>query len=271
VLKIIWESLVAGRATQVMPEPDAGFPGKGIGRYQLARADPEAVKAAIEICPAEALAIERSDNRAELVIDDGRCVQCGLCAEGDPPALVNVGVEPAMGRTRESLRRRFSLEGYPGPPLGPDFAKDDQERVRQEGEQLSQAIRQRLRRSLQVRHLDAGGCNGCEWELNQLQSPTYDVQRFGVDFVASPRHADVLLVTGVMTRNLELALVRTLDAMPRPRRVVAVGVCAVSGGIFGTSYASRGGADRVVAVDGYLGGCPPRPWAMIRALRMVLE
>ncbi|MHB8874509.1 MAG: NADH-quinone oxidoreductase subunit NuoB [Myxococcaceae bacterium] len=271
MLKILTDALAAGRATQEMPGPSAGYGAAGIGRYELIDPDPEAVRAAAEACPSGALAIERVGELTRVVLDDGRCVQCGLCADGPRPAFASVGSEPAMGRTRESLRRRFALNGYDGPTAGPDFAADDATRVRQEGAKLSEAIKKRLRRSLQVRHLDAGGCNGCEWELNQLQAPQYDVQRFGVDFVASPRHADVLLVTGVMTRNLELALVRTLDAMPRPRLVVAMGVCAVSGGIFGTSYASGGGADRVVAVDGYLGGCPPRPWAMIRALRMVLE
>jgi Ni,Fe-hydrogenase III small subunit len=273
VLKMVIDALAAGRATQEMPGPAAGFGGAGIGRYELTDPDGGAVQAAVEGCPASALAIEREGERAAVVLDDGRCVQCGLCADGPKPAFMSVGSEPAMGRTRASLRRRFNLElsATEGAGVGPAFAEDDATRVRRDGLQLAEAVKKRLRRSLHVRHLDAGGCNGCDWELNQLQAPQYDVQRFGVDFVASPRHADVLLVTGVMTRNLELALVRTLDAMPRPRLVVAMGACAVSGGIFGTSYASRGGADRVVAVDGYLGGCPPRPWAVIRALRMVLE
>lgn len=273
MLKFISDALSEGIATEPMPGPTAGYSGGAIGRYELTRAEPdaEALRAAVELCPTAALAIEVSAASASVVLDDGRCVQCGLCAEGPRPAFRSVGCEPAMGRTRGSLRRRFALIGFVGSSSGADFAKDDAERVSREGAQLAEAVKQRFRRSLHVRHLDAGGCNGCEMELNQLQAPQYDVQRFGVDFVASPRHADVLLVTGVVTRNLELALVRTLNAMPRPRLVVAVGACAVSGGIFGESYASRGGADRVVAVDGYLGGCPPRPWAMIRALRMVLE
>ncbi len=271
MLNLIIDALAAGRVTEEVPGPRAGWAAAAVGRFDLASSAPEALRAAIELCPAEAIAVERSGGKAVAVIDDGRCVQCGLCAEGDAAAFKNVHEEPAMGRSAASLRRRFPLEGFEGASLGPDFALDAHDRVSREGARLAEVVLKRFRRSLHVRHLDAGGCNGCDWELNQLQAPQYDVQRFGVDFVASPRHADVLLVTGVMTRNLELALVRTLDAMPRPRLVVAMGACAISGGVFGTSYASRGGADRVVAVDGYLGGCPPRPWAMIRALRMVLE
>jgi Ni,Fe-hydrogenase III small subunit len=155
------------------------------------------------------------------------------------------------------------------PPAAPDG--DDAGRIVREGAVLSEVVRRRLGRSAHIRHVDAGGCNGCDWELNQLQAPTYDVQRFGLDFVASPRHADILLVTGVVTRNLELALVRTLDAMPRPRLVLAMGACAISGGVFGASYASAGGADRIIAVDAYVAGCPPRPWAVLRGLRLLLS
>jgi Ni,Fe-hydrogenase III small subunit len=154
---------------------------------------------------------------------------------------------------------------------GPDHAAEDADRITREGTALGEVVRRRFRRSAHVRHVDGGGCNGCDWELNQLQAPTYDVQRFGVDFVASPRHADILLVTGVVTRNLELAVIRTLEAMPRPRLVLAMGACAISGGIFAASYASVGGVDRVLAVDAYVAGCPPRPWAVLRGLRLLLE
>jgi Ni,Fe-hydrogenase III small subunit/ferredoxin len=268
VLKILLDAIAGGRVTRAMPGPDEGFGGAAIGRFELADPDPEAVRAAIEICPPRAITIEGED----VVLDEGRCVFCGLCAEGERPAFRAVPREPAVSRDRRELRRRFHLPVLPAPPIAvPDHAADDRDRLAAEGASLSAAIKRTLSRSLHVRHIDAGGCNGCDWELNQLQAPDYDVQRFGVDFVASPRHADVLLVTGVVTRNLELALVRTLDAMPRPRLVVAVGACAISGGIFGTSYASRGGADRIVSVDAYVAGCPPRPWAIIRGLRLALE
>ena len=131
---------------------------------------------------------------------------------------------------------------------------------------LRRAISRTLGRSLHVRHLDAGSCNGCEWEIAALLNPYHDIQRLGIDFVASPRHADLLLVTGIMTRNLEAAARRTYEAMPEPRLVVAVGACAISGGVFAGSYAGRDGIADVLPVDVFVPGCPPRPEALIQGL-----
>jgi Ni,Fe-hydrogenase III small subunit len=133
-------------------------------------------------------------------------------------------------------------------------------------ERLSEAIHRTLGRSLHVRHLDAGSCNGCDWEIAALLNPYHDVQRFGIDIVASPRHADLLLVTGIMTRNLEAAARLTYEAMPEPRLVVAVGACAISGGVFAGTYAGRDGIGSVLPVDVWVPGCPPRPEALIEAL-----
>lgn len=136
---------------------------------------------------------------------------------------------------------------------------------------LAQRIRTRLRRSLHVRHMDAGSSNGCDWEIQALLGPVYDVQRLGIDFVASPRHADLLLVTGAVTRHLEAALLATYEAMPAPRLVVAVGACACGGGVLQGSYAVAGGADRRLPVDVYIPGCPPRPQAIIQGLLVAVE
>jgi len=131
---------------------------------------------------------------------------------------------------------------------------------------LQNAIIKKLGRSLHVRHLDSGSCNGCDWELTALVNPVYDVQRLGIDFVASPRHADLLLVTGVMTRNLQEAALFTYQAMPEPRLVVAVGACAVGGGVFANTYAAAGSAEPIFPVDVFIPGCPPRPEAVIHGL-----
>lgn len=136
---------------------------------------------------------------------------------------------------------------------------------------LEQRIKRVLRRSLHVRHMDAGSCNGCDWEIAALLGPVYDVQRLGIDFVASPRHADLLLVTGAVTRHLDEALRATYEAMPAPRLVVAVGACACGGGVLQGSYAVAGGVEHRLPVDVYIPGCPPRPQALIQGLLVAVD
>jgi Ni,Fe-hydrogenase III small subunit len=137
-------------------------------------------------------------------------------------------------------------------------------------DRLGQRIHALLRRSLHVRHLDAGSCNGCDWEIQALLGPVYDIQRLGIDIVASPRHADLLLVTGSVTRNLEQAALATYEAMPEPRLVVAVGACACGGGVLQGSYCTAGGVPNVLPVDVFVPGCPPRPQALIQGLLMAV-
>ena len=121
---------------------------------------------------------------------------------------------------------------------------------------LRDKIRRVLGRSLQIREVDAGSCNGCEVEITGLTSPIYDAERLGIRFVASPRHADMLLVTGPVAHNMEVPLKKAYNATPEPRLVVAVGACGCTGGIFGTNYASLGGVDQVIPVDVYIPGAP---------------
>jgi Ni,Fe-hydrogenase III small subunit len=138
------------------------------------------------------------------------------------------------------------------------------------GAELKARANEVLGRSLHIREVDAGSCNGCELEIVGLNSPVYDVERFGIHFVASPRHADMLLVTGPVTRNMEMALRKTYDATPAPRLVVAVGACGCSGGIFGQNYASLGGVDKVIPVDVYIPGCPPNPYALLHGILLAV-
>jgi Ni,Fe-hydrogenase III small subunit len=138
----------------------------------------------------------------------------------------------------------------------PDHAAPVLEEI---GAQLREAIGAQFRGSLAIRHVDAGSCNGCELEIHALNNPVYDIERFGVHFVASPRHADMLLVTGPVSRHMEAALRRTYDATPAPKLVIAVGDCGADGGEFGCSYASHGGVGSVIPVDAVIRGCPPTP------------
>jgi Ni,Fe-hydrogenase III small subunit len=136
---------------------------------------------------------------------------------------------------------------------------------------VDRAARRRLGRSLSIREVDAGSCNGCELEIHALNNAFYDLERFGLRFVASPRHADVLMVTGPVSKNMREALERTYAATPDPKWVVAVGDCAVDGGIFAGSYAVVGGVAAVVPVDLHIRGCPPRPVQLLQGLLALLE
>jgi len=139
------------------------------------------------------------------------------------------------------------------------------------GPRAQKEIHARLGRALAIREVDSGSCNACEMEIAALNNPVYDIERFGIHFVASPRHADMLLVTGPVTRNMELALRKTYDATSAPKLVAAAGACAISGGIFGTNYATRGGVDQVLPVDVYIPGCPPRPEALLHGILLALR
>src|SRR5262245_22148193 len=167
--------------------------------------------------------------------------------------------------------RRHLLEGLIRRPLTevPPAAADAA--MAELGAAVDRQARRRLGRSLSIREVDAGSCNGCELEIHALNSAFYDLERFGLRFVASPRHADVLLVTGPVTKNMREALERTYNATPGPKWVVAVGDCALNGGIFAGSYAVEGGVSAVLPVDLHIRGCPPSPVDLLRGLLALLE
>jgi Ni,Fe-hydrogenase III small subunit len=165
-----------------------------------------------------------------------------------------------------TLRKRLTAGPY-AEPVGPA----DAETIKSLNARLEAAAQVRLGRSLALRHVNTGSCNGCELELRALTNVVYDLERFGLRFVDSPRHADVLLVTGPLTRNLRTALEQVWDATPDPKWVVALGDCAVDGGVFKGSYAVLGGAGVCVPVDLTIGGCPPSPARILAGLRTLLE
>jgi Ni,Fe-hydrogenase III small subunit len=169
-----------------------------------------------------------------------------------------------------SVWRRLAKNLTDGPVTEPAAPVSD-DTIRAIAAQLDAAAQIRLGRSLSIRHVDCGSCNGCELELHSLNNIIYDLERFGLRFVASPRHADVLLVTGPLTRNLREALERTWDATPDPKWVVAVGDCARDGGVFKGSYAVMDGIGTVVPVDLVISGCPPTPAQLLNGLRALLE
>lgn len=156
-------------------------------------------------------------------------------------------------------------------PLTEPASSPDDAAVIELASAVGRAARQRLGRSLSIREVDAGSCNGCELEIHALNNAYYDLERFGLRFVASPRHADVLIVTGPVTKNMRGALERTYHATPNPKWVVAVGDCARDGGCFAGSYAVVGGVSEVIPVDLHIAGCPPTPMAMLKGLLALLE
>jgi NADH-quinone oxidoreductase B subunit len=167
--------------------------------------------------------------------------------------------------------RRILLESLVHSPLTELPPAADDAALAELAAKVDRAARRRLGRSLSIREVDAGSCNGCELEIHALNNAFYDLERFGLRFVASPRHADVLMVTGPVTKNMAQALRRTYDATPDPKWVVAVGDCAVNGGIFAGSYAVVGGVEPVVPVDLHIPGCPPRPVQLLSGLLALLE
>ncbi len=167
--------------------------------------------------------------------------------------------------------RRTLLESLTQGPLTEVPPSADDAALMELARSVDRAARRRLGRSLSIRAVDAGSCNGCELEIHALNNAFYDLERFGLRFVASPRHADVLLVTGPLTKNMREALERTYRATPDPKWVIAVGDCAVDGGLFSGSYAVIGGVSNVVPVDLHVRGCPPSPTDLLKALLALLE
>jgi Ni,Fe-hydrogenase III small subunit len=165
-----------------------------------------------------------------------------------------------------SLFQKIFQTGIVTEPLGPDEAE-----IVQLVKAVDEKSKRLLGRALAIREVDAGSCNGCEIEITGLTSPIYDSERFGIHFVASPRHADMLLVTGPVTHNMEVALRKTYDATPDPKLVVAIGDCAQTCGVFKGSYAVAGSVDQIIPVNVFVQGCPPEPADILRGILTALD
>jgi Ni,Fe-hydrogenase III small subunit/formate hydrogenlyase subunit 6/NADH:ubiquinone oxidoreductase subunit I len=266
MFKILQKTFQTGIVTSSYPNSPAPVSDYFRGRPEFDFAHWPDARPAAEACPTGAIAVCDDDDSRQVAVDYGRCIFCGECAAVSAGGAVRVTKEFELAT---SDRRALVLTADYG--LNPDGSHRQLTGTHGDlGRKLGRTIHQTLGRSLAIRQVDAGSCNGCELEINALNNPVHDIERFGIHFVASPRHADMLLVTGPVTRNMELALRKTYAATPEPKLVIAAGACGISGGIFGVNYATRGGVDQVIPVDVYIPGCPPRPEALLDGILLAL-
>jgi Ni,Fe-hydrogenase III small subunit/formate hydrogenlyase subunit 6/NADH:ubiquinone oxidoreductase subunit I len=260
---IFRKSLSVGIVTRIKPEANPpGFLGPPAIDPALCKDCQEECVAA---CPVDALSIINEDGKRVVKLSLADCTFCGWCQPACPEKAITM-----TGEYRLAVRSRAELERKFGKGLTEE-QRSSSRQFERDGAALRKKINRLFGRSLHIREVDAGSCNGCEVEVVALNNPIYDLERFGIHFVASPRHADMLLVTGPVSRNMEQALIKTLEATPRPRLVIAAGSCACGGGIFKSSYAATEGVDTVVPVDVYIPGCPPRPEAIIHGIMVALD
>jgi Ni,Fe-hydrogenase III small subunit/formate hydrogenlyase subunit 6/NADH:ubiquinone oxidoreductase subunit I len=276
MFKILQKTVSTGIVTVNYPAEPIKISDRFRGRPSFDFDKWKDARPAADVCPTGAISLSDKRDSRKVTVDYGLCVFCGLCAEASSEQAVRITQEFELAT---SDRRNLVLTAEY--TLNPDgthrgLHKVDRESVNVEkdveslGKKAREAIQKILGRSLAIREVDAGSCNGCELEIVALNNPVHDIERFGIQFVASPRHADMLLVTGPVTRNMELALLKTHRAMAEPKVVVAVGACGISGGIFGENYASLGSVDKVLPVDVYIPGCPPRPQALLHGILLAV-
>ncbi|MDD5263124.1 MAG: NADH-quinone oxidoreductase subunit NuoB [Methylacidiphilales bacterium] len=243
------------RGCETMPYPKGPAPALpdrhgGALKVEAARCG-EGCDDCIPVCPTEAITRLPSKNVA---LDLGRCIFCAACVEACPQDAIT-----QTGDHRMAVRRREDLV----------LGETGNEEVRL-ADALDKKLRKLFGRSLRLRQVSAGGCNACEADVNVLGTIGWDLSRFGIQFVASPRHADGLLITGPVTKGMELALKKTWDAVPEPKIVIAVGACAIAGGPFVGNPQILNGAASVVPVDLYIPGCPPHPLTILDGLLRLL-
>jgi Ni,Fe-hydrogenase III small subunit/formate hydrogenlyase subunit 6/NADH:ubiquinone oxidoreductase subunit I len=276
MLKILQKTLSTGTVTLNYPAEPAKISDRFRGRPSFDFDKWKDARPAAEVCPTGAISLSDQGDSRKVTVDYGLCVFCGLCAEASSEPAVRITQEFELATAdRRSLRltAEYTLNAD---RTHRGLRKVDRRLVSAEtdveslGKKARETIQKVLGRSLAIREVDAGSCNGCELEIVALNNPVHDIERFGIQFVASPRHADMLLVTGPVTRNMELALLKAHRAMAEPKVVVAVGACGISGGIFGVNYASLGSVDQVLPVDVYIPGCPPRPQALLHGILLAI-
>jgi Ni,Fe-hydrogenase III small subunit/Pyruvate/2-oxoacid:ferredoxin oxidoreductase delta subunit len=275
MFKILQKTVSTGTVTANYPAESAKISERFRGRPVFDFEKWKDARQGAEVCPTGAISLSDKGESRTVTVDYGLCVFCGLCAEASPDQAVRISREFELATTdrrKLMLTAEYALNADRSHRrlLKIDHQLRPETDIETLGKKTHETVHKILGRSLAIREVDAGSCNGCEQEIVALNNPVHDIERFGIHFVASPRHADMLLVTGPVTRNMELALLKTHRAMAEPKVVLAVGACGISGGIFGENYASLGGVDKVVPVDVYIPGCPPRPQALLHGILLAV-
>jgi Ni,Fe-hydrogenase III small subunit/ferredoxin len=248
ILKARWQQ---GHRTMYYPDgPAPEMPERFTGRPVLTPGPcPDGCKACATACPVGAIAADKPDDGIRM--DLGRCIFCMACRDACPRKAIDFGRDPALAASsRDALV--VSAQG------APSRAHPDERRAA--------LLRKLLERSLKLRQVSAAGCNACEADTNVLGTLAWDLGRFGMQFVASPRHADGILVTGPVSQNMKEALLKTYDAVAEPKIVIATGACAISGGIYAGHAEACDGVSGILPVDLYIPGCPPHPMTILQGL-----
>lgn len=283
MIKALRSRLHQGYKTNAFPAEDPRLPERYPGAPRLETERCTVCGACKAICPTSAISVQSGEPAGaepRLALDLGRCIFCRKCETACPEGAIAFTGSFRMGARAKAglvlgVTPHAQLTASHAPGAHENYAGAGNQALNSEETRLIEALDRKMLkifgRAMKIRQVSAGGCNACEADVNVLETIGFDLSRFGISITASPRHADAIIVTGPVSKNMELALRKTYEAMPSPKLVIAVGACAISGGIYRGLADVCGGADAVIPIDLYIPGCPPHPMTILNALLELLN